>query len=523
MIDEDPSGSLIEDEYLVLTRDAFPETHVRVQGMLQVFAGESDFGAPGEAVWISRNPVIGTRRFVFSGSAVSELLNGPEARQTHFLNSERRGVIKQRVGARRNRAVAEVVGALKVGSANLQLRVVVPLGERHGPIRVGLAVSWNNTLEKKFPPVLVLDAYGDNQAYATLLGRSVRLEDARSGNVPRVRSIVVENASYGKLGLDAALRLRTDRSATRDPAVQRFLGWLLAHEVRVGKPVTFIGHKDHLEPLSATARESYQAIHGHPLDHAQFSYYQGRGINSLSGRDAVVTLNAHSDAMAGLLKAGALYPDPVKTPERLAWFQRRNLEELVQAIHRVRPIQYPEVRLTLITPRPLAEVTHLHIIPEHEYHLRPQGHDHLRDQMVLRLLSGLLRLLVTPSVKAPVSAGIPLAALACAGLLNGLKISSERYRELLAQPSVASCLSEETRRWVLAGIAPEDMPLALITPWSKLESRELSAFAPYIEKELGLVLIDEQIWVLSAGDVKGRKALLAAIRPPGKMRGRKKK
>jgi hypothetical protein len=274
------------------------------------------------------------------------------------------------------------------------------------------------------------------------------------------------------------------------------------------------------------------------MDMDKLGYFTLRGTNQLIGNNAYLVMFPYSNTAAGLLEAGAIYPETDQEESRRTWHDRKVAEEFLQTAARSRPLQNENVRITVLAdelPNSKEIVKFLEEKVEfRDFQARIHSKCPVVDFAIFIALAELMKSLEVTDHDVALKnkdkyllPAIPISVLTKLGLvIKGSIKEASRYCELLEKELAPN--GEDHRllgaaiRWLLYGIRPPDLPASFIGTRTKLDSQNLAAIAPWLEKTLGLKL-DGDLLILPGADKAAVRKLKLRLAPKTSRKRKPKK
>ena len=174
-------------------------------------------------------------------------------------------------------------------------------------------------------PIKILDATGDASAYSALIGRKLKT----------VRADVDWNSN--RVHIKKSLR-RTDMSKSRKPELKNLLADMLSHtKAQRIMVITYMRHEKQIVDILKEIDPAREFM-GH--------HFMGpRGINSYQECDAVLVIGLpYPNLNSAAQDACILFPSAKDADKRMEWTEACMQWELVQSIHRIRPVNKSDGR-----------------------------------------------------------------------------------------------------------------------------------------------------------------------------------
>jgi DNA polymerase I-like protein with 3'-5' exonuclease and polymerase domains len=181
-------------------------------------------------------------------------------------------------------------------------------------------------------PIKILDATGDASAYGALLNR----------NLKTVRADVDWNSN--RVHIKKSLR-RTDMSKSKKPVLKSLLADMLdctkAPRIMV---ITYMRHEKQIVDILKEIDPARKVMGHH--------FFGPRGINSYEECDAVLVIGLpYPNLNSAAQDACILFPNAKDSDKRMEWTEACMQWELVQSIHRIRPVNKSGVDIILAANR----------------------------------------------------------------------------------------------------------------------------------------------------------------------------
>jgi DNA polymerase I-like protein with 3'-5' exonuclease and polymerase domains len=177
-------------------------------------------------------------------------------------------------------------------------------------------------------PIKVLDATGDANAYSALIGRKLKT----------VRADVEWNSNKIHIKINTS---RKTMHYAKEPDLIKLLSEMLSYTKAKNVMVaTYLRHEKQVLDILNTI-DSTRNFMGY--------HFNGpRGINSYQGCDAVLVIGLpYPNLNSAAQDACILFPDEKDSDKRMNWAEACMQWDLVQCIHRIRPVHKPSVDVVI--------------------------------------------------------------------------------------------------------------------------------------------------------------------------------
>jgi len=177
-------------------------------------------------------------------------------------------------------------------------------------------------------PIKILDATGDASAYRPLVRR----------NLKSVRANVAWNSHrvHVKINTSSGI-MKRPRHSNLVELLTKMISYTQAKNIMF---ITYMRNEQQIADILESI-DSTRTFKG-------FHFYGARGINSFQDCDAVLVVGLpYPNLNAAAQDACILFPDEMDADKRLDWAEACMQWDLVQGIHRIRPIHKPNVDIIL--------------------------------------------------------------------------------------------------------------------------------------------------------------------------------
>jgi hypothetical protein len=549
VIDEDISGSLIETYLFDLDAAKAPDLYARALEIWQKHGPEAELSVrqhhqPGNRPWLALNGrAEPTGLFLPDGSALALLQLTADDFSELTANLKLQPNENDATDDAQNKRAQKLLEIiLPSGKYDLCIELEKLNEGAPQPFKLKVRIASRINLPENCPPILVLDAYGKPDKYEKLLNRTTDHRDLSSKRKFKIDTILLKSQGFSKIAIDMAKKRRGYAETERGTELLRLVGLLIATELGNGNAKsTLVGYKNHLDELLPHIKEAYQEIWEKSMDMDKLGYFTLRGTNQLIGNNAYLVMFPYSNTAAGLLEAGAIYPETDQEESRRTWHDRKVAEEFLQTAARSRPLQNENVRITVLAdelPNSKEIVKFLEEKVEFRDWKSFQARIHSKcpvvDFAIFIALAELMKSLEVTDHDVALKnkdkyllPAIPISVLTKLGLvIKGSIKEASRYCELLEKELAPN--GEDHRllgaaiRWLLYGIRPPDLPASFIGTRTKLDSQNLAAIAPWLEKTLGLKL-DGDLLILPGADKAAVRKLKLRLAPKTSRKRKPKK
>ena len=177
-------------------------------------------------------------------------------------------------------------------------------------------------------PIKVLDATGDANAYSALIGRKLKT----------VRADVAWNSNKIHIKINTS---RKTMHYAKEPDLIKLLSEMLSYtQAKDIMVATYMRHEDQILDILKTidSKRNFMGYH----------FNGPRGINSYQDCDAVLVIGLpYPNLNSAAQDACILFPDEKDSDKRMDWAEACMQWDLVQCIHRIRPVHKPSVDVVL--------------------------------------------------------------------------------------------------------------------------------------------------------------------------------